>query len=304
MSLLSAASHVEKIPAIKGKAAKGLKDFTALIAGLQEQLEKTPDEVLRQIIARSGYRLMLLTGNEEDEERLANVEELITAAKQFVEEDESRTIVDFLESITLISDQDAWDGKQDSVSVMTLHASKGLEFPVVYIIAMEQGLLPHERSLHQDDELEEERRLAFVGMTRAKEELYLCHARLREYRGQTLYAVGSMFLDELPTQGIEDIDVSSSMANRNKFMNNWRGGNPAADPGWIDAGVMLEKARSVQDDDKPRYRSGMLVEHPTYGKGKVTSVDGVGATQKVKIRFSGSERTFLVRLAKLSIVKG
>src|SRR5439155_10040436 len=103
----------------------------------------------------------------------ANIEELVTAAKQFAAEDSNRTIGDFLENITLASDVDGWDEQQECVSIMTLHASKGLEFPVVYMVAMEQGILPHERSLSNNEEIEEERRLAFVGMTRAKEELYL-----------------------------------------------------------------------------------------------------------------------------------
>ncbi len=95
---------------------------------------------------------------------------------------------------------------------MTLHAAKGLEFPVVYMLANEQGILPHERSLAKDEDLEEERRLAFVGLTRAKEELYLSYARLREFRGQTLYAVPSMFLEELPPEGVENVDLSASGA--------------------------------------------------------------------------------------------
>src|SRR5262249_35087584 len=137
--------------------------------------------------------------------------------------------------ITLASDVDSWDEHQDCVSVMTLHAAKGLEFPVVYMLAVEQGLLPHERSQHKDSELEEERRLTFVGMTRAKEELYLCHARLREFRGQSLYAVPSMFLNELPAEGIELVDLSGSGGSV-RTMNAWRGGSPAAEQGWAEAG--------------------------------------------------------------------
>src|SRR5438105_9966511 len=123
---------------------------------------------------------MLRQGTEgEEEERLGNGEEVVTAGHQFQEEDSSRTIADFLENITLASDIDSWDEKQDCVAVMTLHAAKGLEFPVVYMLANEQGILPHERSINKNEELEEERRLAFVGMTRAKEELYLTYARMR-----------------------------------------------------------------------------------------------------------------------------
>ncbi len=153
--------------------------------------------------------MLLRDETNDDQERLANVEDLITAAKQFAAEDSSRTIGDFLENVTLASDLDSWDERQDCVSIMTLHAAKGLEFPVVYMAAVEQGLLPHERSIARSDELEEERRLAFVGMTRAKEELYLTHARSREFRGQTVYPVESMFFRELPEEAIEHIDLSS-----------------------------------------------------------------------------------------------
>jgi DNA helicase-2/ATP-dependent DNA helicase PcrA len=306
IGLLEAAEQVQKITTIKGKAARGLHEFAQIMADLHPYLDQSPEEVLRQILDRSGYRKMLQSGEEEDLERLANVEEFITAAKQFTKEDPSRTVADFVESIALVSDQDAYDEHQDSVSVMTLHASKGLEFPVVFMVAVEQGLLPHERSLQNDKELEEERRLAFVGMTRAKEELYLTHARLREFRGQTLYAVPSMFLEELPPEGINDVDESSSSAQRNRFMNDWRGGSPTADKGWIDAGILLDKGKSGKSDSEgPQYKVGMFVEHDSYGPGKVTSVDGVGAMQKVKVRFgSAGERTFLVRLARLTIVEG
>lgn len=112
------------------------------------------------------------------------------------------------ENITLASDVDGWDENQDLVSIMTLHAAKGLEFPAVFVLAMEQGILPHERSMAKNDELEEERRLAFVGITRAKEELYLTHCKMREFRGQTNYAVPSMFLEELPSNDVEEKDMT------------------------------------------------------------------------------------------------
>src|SRR5262245_51475017 len=225
MSLLAAAGDVARIPAIKGKAAGALRDFALLIQELRGHLEAAPDEVIRQVLDRSGYRRMLQDSrDEEDQERLANIEELVTAAKQFAAEDASRTIGEFLENITLASDVDGWDQQQNCVSIMTLHSAKGLEFPVVFMAAVEQGLLPHERSLHRSDEVEEERRLAFVGMTRAKEELYLCHARLREFRGQTLYAVPSMFLEELPHDGVEAVDVSASAGGTARAIQEWRSG--------------------------------------------------------------------------------
>lgn len=313
MSLLAAAAEVDKIPAIKGKAATGLKSFALMLSELQSTLEATPDEVIRQVIERSGYRRMLKASDDaEDQERLANIEELITAAHQFHQEDNSRTLSDFLENITLASDVDGWDEEQDCVSVMTLHAAKGLEFPVVFMLAMEQGILPHERSLGSDDDLEEERRLAFVGMTRAKEELHLCYSRLREFRGQVLYAVPSMFLEELPREEVEEKDLSSSGTGRLSAMNIWRAGRPADER--YDAGFPLPSARAKPkesfspaavaefDQGTKNFAAGMLVEHEVYGKGKITDVSGHGVLRKLKIRFSTGERTFIAEKAKLKVV--
>src|SRR5947209_4277172 len=238
LSLLAAAAHVEHVAAIKGKAAAGLRTFVQLMDDLRAVSEAAPDEVIRQVLNRSGYRAMLANSTDsEDQERLANIEELITAAKQFADEDSSRTLGDFLENITLASDVDGWDERQDSVSIMTLHSAKGLEFPVVYMTAVEQGLLPHERSLAKAEDVEEERRLAFVGITRAMEELYVSHARLREFRGQTLYAVPSMFLDELPEEGTQSTDLSVRSYASPPAIETWRGGSEAAEQGWAEAGI-------------------------------------------------------------------
>jgi DNA helicase-2/ATP-dependent DNA helicase PcrA len=311
ISLLSAAGEVDKIAAIKGKAATGLREFARLMHDLRQSVEAAPDEVIRQVLDQSGYRAMLKESNDaEDQDRLANIEELITAAKQFAAEDPSRTIADFLENITLASDIDSWNDVQDSVSIMTLHASKGLEFPVVFIVAVEQGILPHERSLAREEEIEEERRLFFVGMTRASKELYLCHARQREFRGQTLYAVPSMFLDELPAEKLEAVDLSVSAAGTRPVMDAWRGGAPAARQGWVDAGITPKVDRAPVQRSAPAnstdhsYAEGMLVRHDTYGQGRVTEVSGYGVLRKVKVRFAAAgERTFIADKAKLEIVR-
>jgi len=307
LSLLSAAEQVAHIPAIKGKAAVGLRDFAALIRGLAETVELPADEVIRQVLDRSGYRRMLQNSTDpEDQERLANIEELITAAKQFMAEDDSRTIGDFLESITLASDQDAWDEQQDKVSVMTLHAAKGLEFPVVYMLAVEEGILPHERSRMKHEELEEERRLTFVGMTRAKEELYLSHARVREFRGSAIYAMPSSFLHELPQDGVEFVD-QSRVNREGSAINHWRSGHEAADEGWEDAGVpprrLDEPPPPAPSGESIAYAIGMLVQHVSYGVGRVTNVNGYGASRKVKIKFpSYGEKTFIADKVKLTVV--
>jgi DNA helicase-2/ATP-dependent DNA helicase PcrA len=306
LSLLSAAGEVQKIPAIKGKASPGLREFAELFRDLAPLRDAQPDEVIRQVLDRSGYRRMLQDSrDEQDQERLANIEELVTAARQFAAEDSSRTIADFLENITLASDVDGWDQRQECVSVMTLHSAKGLEFPVVYMVAVEEGILPHERSMARQDELEEERRLCFVGMTRAKEELHLCHARTREFRGQTLSAIPSKFLDELPHDAIEEIDASAG-GGGTRAADVWRSGGPAAAPGWADAGVTPRHGSGTPKarDDDPGYAEGMLVKHATYGMGRVTEVSGYGALRKIKVRFATQgERTFIAAKVKLEIVR-
>jgi DNA helicase-2/ATP-dependent DNA helicase PcrA len=306
MSLLGAAAEVQKVTAIKGKAAKGLAEFAKLMLDLGQTKDAQPDEVIRQVLDRSGYRRMLMDSHDsEDQERLANIEELITAAKQFAAEDQTRTVGDFLENITLASDQDGYDERQDCVSVMTMHAAKGLEFPAVYMVAMEQGIAPHERSLGRKDEIEEERRLAFVGMTRAKEELYLCHARLREFRGNTMYAVPSMFLEELPPDAIQSLDLSLNAVRTQDATELWRTGGPATQQGWNDAGVRpLPPPVAPKKADDGRYREGMVVRHATYGEGRIVEVNGHGVLRKIKIRFrTAGERSFIADKVTLEVVK-
>ncbi len=308
LSLLSAAAEVQKIPAIKGKAAKALTEFVKLMQSLSAGKDAQPDEVIRQVLDQTGYRRMLLDSHDsEDQDRLANVEELVTAAKQFAAEDQTRTVGEFLENITLASDQDGYDERQDCVSVMTMHSAKGLEFPVVYLVAMEQGITPHERSLGRGEEIEEERRLAFVGMTRAKEELYLCHARMREFRGNTMYAVPSMFLEELPADAVQSLDLSLNAARGQDATAIWRTGGPAAQQGWTDAGVRplpppIAPA-PVTGGDSDRYREGILVRHATYGVGRIVEVSGHGVMRKIKIRFqTAGERSFIASKVTLQIV--
>jgi DNA helicase-2/ATP-dependent DNA helicase PcrA len=311
LSLFAAAAQVDKIPAIRGKAALGLKSFVAIMSELRQTSEQTPDQVIRQVLDRSGYLRALADSPEpEDQERIANVQELITAAHQFHAEDDSRTLADFLENITLASDVDGWDQEQDCVAVMTLHAAKGLEFPVVYLIAVENGILPHERSLMNRDESEEERRLAFVGMTRAQEELYLSHCRLREFRGQTLYTIPSPFLDEFAAQASHE-DLSASGSGGPRAMEVWRSHTASASRGWYDAGTFAPAkatsktaATAIEAPPVTSFAAGMLVQHDVYGVGKITQVSGHGVMTKVKIRFAkGGERTFIAEKAKLSVVQ-
>jgi DNA helicase-2/ATP-dependent DNA helicase PcrA len=300
ISLLSACGRADFVPGLKPKAVKALRDFHQMMMDLLPLVEAQPDELIRQVLDRTGYRKMLKDSrDEEDQQRLANIEELITAAAQFAAEDSSRTIRDWLENITLASDIDGYNEEQDCVAVMTMHAAKGLEFPVVFLVAVEMGILPHQRAVasQKEEEIEEERRLMFVGMTRAKEELYLTHARgIREFRGQDNYPIPSRFLDELPPEVLERVDRSGLAATA---ADRFRGGTDAARQGWSDAGIDIPLPSRPRLDDP--YAVGSAVRHATYGDGTVVGYSGFGATRAIKVRFrTAGERTF--RLSHVQLV--
>jgi DNA helicase-2/ATP-dependent DNA helicase PcrA len=205
LSLLDAARVAERLEGVPKKAGTALAEFAGLIDRLTQHAAKPVEELLGLVLSQSGYQEHLKASDAaEDEERLANVEELLTVARDFDERSGGEAqLEEFLEETALVNDTDLLDGENDTVTLMTMHASKGLEFPVVFITAIEEGLLPHERSREHPDELEEERRLLFVGITRAQEELHLSLARYREFRGQRRLTVPSQFLMELPVTEFE-----------------------------------------------------------------------------------------------------
>jgi DNA helicase-2/ATP-dependent DNA helicase PcrA len=217
---LDAVANAAAIPGMPKRAATAFAGFARLVAELTAATgrESAVASILETVLDRTGYRTLLAEEQEDDEEgqdRLSNVEELVTAARQF--DDTCTTTADdptavdplgaFLETTALVGDADAWDASADRVALMTLHAAKGLEFPVVYLVAMEDGILPHERSLDRPEHLEEERRLVFVGITRGREEVHASCARMRDYRGTRRISAPSLFLTEM--QGTETVVVGS-----------------------------------------------------------------------------------------------
>jgi DNA helicase-2/ATP-dependent DNA helicase PcrA len=209
MSRLEAAAAA--IPGMPTRAATALRAFARLHARLAATAgrEPTVTAVLEAVLDETGYRRMLAEEQDEVEDgqdRLANVEELVTAARQFDADHPPDRAADaeaggglggFLETTALVADTDAWDPEGDRVALMTYHAAKGLEFPIVYLVAMEDGILPHERSLDDGEQLEEERRLVFVGITRGREEVHASAARMRDYRGTRRVSPPSLFLAEM-----------------------------------------------------------------------------------------------------------
>jgi len=205
MTMLDAARQSGLIPELPKRAAVAVAKFVHMFDRLQAVAMAPVEEIMGLVLSETKYEEMLKnSGNEEEEDRLANIQELLTAAREFDEQNPGTGQLEgYLEQASLVNDTDAWEAETDRVTLMTLHAAKGLEFPVVFITAIEEGLLPHERSREKLDQLEEERRLFFVGITRAREELNLTMAKYRSFRGQTRMAVPSPFLMELPTSEME-----------------------------------------------------------------------------------------------------
>jgi DNA helicase II / ATP-dependent DNA helicase PcrA len=255
-----------------GRAAKALNQFAHMIQETKDQLDNlTATEVLSYIIEQSGYvKELQQQGTDEADNRIANIYELHNAVQQFQEDNEENSLEAFLASASLSSDLDDLNEKQQKVSMMTLHAAKGLEFPVVYLVGMEQGLLPHNRTLNDPLEIEEERRLCYVGITRAQEQLFLTYTRERRLWGNREPAVSSQFLQELPEELIDsNINVASSHRTR----------------------IRAERTSQAIDID---WSVGDRVLHHEFGAGEITHVLGSGKKATLAVKFLSMNVTKII----------
>ncbi|HMB06700.1 MAG TPA: UvrD-helicase domain-containing protein [Isosphaeraceae bacterium] len=315
LPLLAMARQAQNVPGLKDKAARALRDFGLLVDELAAIRDHTAEEVTRKLLALTGYRDYLAEeakGGNED--RLANLDELVSAAREFDHEHPGAGILDFMEEISLASAVDRWQEGAGAVTLMTLHAAKGLEFPVVFIVGLEQGILPHARAQESEREEEEERRLLFVGITRAERELYLSHCRVREFRGQRLATIPSRFLSELPEEPMIVRDRSGDESR--SLPNGWRrpGLGPAPASASAPREFRLTTAAELAGAPAPApaggdhlsaFRPGASVLHPQYGLGRIVAIDGAGPNRKGRIAFTlGGERTFILAKSPLRLVTG
>ena len=312
LPLMSMARESTNVPGLKDRATRALRDFAMLMGELVGLRDHAAEETLRKVLALSGYHKYLVEeAKEGGEERLANVDELVTAARQFDREHPGGSVLDFLEEVSLASAVDRWEDDTGAVTLMTMHAAKGLEFPVVCIVGLEQGILPHARSGESSAQLEEERRLLFVGITRARQELYLSQCRVREFRGQRTVTIPSQFLAELPEEPLRVVDFSDPMAGLPAIPRRPqppRPASPAPAPGGfklitaadLAAGKVLELSApaGVGGD----FRTGVHVIHPQYGLGRLVAIDGLGPNRKGKVAFAvGPQRTFVLAKSPLRL---
>ncbi|MEX0934308.1 MAG: UvrD-helicase domain-containing protein [Candidatus Saccharimonadales bacterium] len=231
ITLDQALIDINESPGLSSRAINAFASFARLINGAKEQ-SMTPSELVEYLLKKTGYQEYIDDGSIQAAERLENIKELATVTREFSE------IGEFLEEVALISDLDGMKETSDTLTLMTLHAAKGLEFPVVFIVGLEEGVFPHSRSLFEPEQMEEERRLMYVGMTRAMEELYLLHARSRMLYGQSNSNPPARFIAEIGGVSTTDSTVSTT---------------------GIGAG-------SIDVDD--------MVKHPVFGEGLVIAVEG------------------------------
>jgi len=278
-------------------ALQALAGFAALIAHLGELSATLPvPRLLERIVQESGYQAMLRDGTPEGEERWANVTELIGYSEEYADVPAPDGLHQFLENVALVSDVDSLDDTKSGVTLITLHQVKGLEFPVVFLCGLEEGLLPHVRALEEGDEgIAEERRLVYVGVTRAQHRLYLLHAFRRHLYGSGQLAQASRFLADIPAGMLEVVRRP--------------GGPPVSaprQPGAVREAVHAHAVRANPVEVPPqRHAEGMRVQHPKYGSGTILKSTMTRAGEEVVIRFDeAGMKIFAVADAKLSPAEG
>ncbi len=259
---------------VTGAGLKGIDAFHRVIDGGTAMLEDGPGAVLRHAMEESGYLAELVAeGTVESAGREENILELINVASEFT------TVDEFLEQVALVADSDDLDDG-NHVTLMTMHSAKGLEFPVVFIVGLEEGVFPHSRALNDPEELEEERRLAYVGITRAREKLVLSHSWSRSLYGNTQYNPPSRFLNEIPEELIEREGSVDSGIDSHRSSNDDRREFTRTMPSLSRATVSAP--RSV---DTSNFKVGDDVEHPTFGEGIIIDIRGTGEKAEASIRF-------------------
>lgn len=326
LSLLDAAREAPQVDGLSKRAATMVGKFVEIVSKLDAYIAGPAEEAVGAVIEHSGYKKHLELGEtEEDLNRLANIEELLTDARQFDEQIEREdgaesNLEAYLERTWLVNETDGWDDDTDKVTLMTLHAAKGLEFPVVFLLAVEDGILPHERSAQDPTQLEEERRLAFVGITRAEQELQISHALRRDYRGQRRIAIPSSFLMELPTDQMEaeqNAPTDEFGLAPDELIGDW-GDAPAEEvyneepkptettqasqpPAMTTGAAMLGSASLAAPRVSPdAFKVGMEVEHPELGIGKVLTLSGNGKGRRAAVVFPvHGEKRFVLAFSPL-----
>jgi DNA helicase II / ATP-dependent DNA helicase PcrA len=281
ISFATALTRPADVPDLAARSARSIEAFNELIGGLREIMNagSPVGDIAEAVLDRSGYLADLRASSDlQDESRIENLEEMVSVAREYDGRNPGGSLADFLEQVSLVADADQipeGENHGGMVTLMTLHTAKGLEFPVVFLTGLEEHVFPHERSLNDDRELAEERRLAYVGITRAEQRLYVTRAAARTWWGRPAYHKQSRFLSEIPEPLI---DWRRSAADATAA----GGGQPASERLARRTGVLAPGNRPV-----PSLSPGDRVNHDSYGLGTVLSVEGRGDDPEAKIDFGG-----------------
>ena len=282
---------------VGGRAATGIEKFLVMTTEIRK-LQAEPATIIEEALERSGYLAELQNERSvEAEGRLENLSELVGMAREY------ETVDDFLEQVSLVSDTDDIDEEESTVTLMTLHAAKGLEFPVVFLVGMEDGVFPHVRALGDPSELEEERRLAYVGITRAMQKLHLTSAWSRMMHGQTQYNPPSRFLDEIPSELINEIGGTRMLRSRRDRSGGGRtygggggseiptgrtfggGGRDSRSDDVVESAIAAANTPTPSGAESIGLKVGDDVRHSQWGEGVIVEIDGVGDKAEASVHF-------------------
>lgn len=294
VSLPEAALRATSISTLRGKAKTSLKEFGELILDLGRASELPLGQAVKQIIEISGYLKQFDENDIADRDRIDNVNGLVAGALELEQSEPEADLVRFLETVSLSSDLDGFDESSDIASIMTLHSAKGLEFPVVFMVAMENKILPHDRAMKNND-IEEERRLAFVGITRAMEWLQISYCVRRSSFGYQGMATPSSFLSEMPEDSLRREDVVAYQSAISGF-SPYRPGEESQENGYEEPAIQIYTSAS-EASKTDQFRKGMFVDHPIYGRGRILQLEGIAEGRKATVQFPtvGAKRFVLCK---------
>lgn len=324
-SMYEIIKHAEEFDLNRVKA--NAEEFINLIEELRlKKQELSISELLKEVLNKSGYtRALELENTVEAETRMQNLEEFLTVAIEFEEESADNTLPEFLESITLSSDVDEMQDEDNTVTLMTLHSAKGLEFPVVFLVGMEEGIFPGYKSIGEPKELEEERRLFYVGITRAKQFLHLTCAKHRTIFGSTSYNAVSRFIKEIPDNLLDGVVNNDQEEKFNDMSYNWEYGKTSA--GKVTTYKFDEAKNEIKQKstyqfrtaesflsslsqkqansgvDITKYKEGMRIYHKKFGEGIIQKIEAEGDDYKLDIQFDKSgHKRLMAKFANLEII--
>ena len=305
ISIYSAILESEKIDGLNSRALNAVQKFISLMGSLAAAFEKMDvPELINEVIEKTGYVDELKKENtKESTERIENIQEFYSAALEFKEKSEDKSLSAFLEKLSLVSDQDSLDDN-GGITLMTLHSAKGLEFPIVFIAGCEDGIFPHYSARDDKDELEEERRLCYVGITRAKQKLYMTCAKQRMLFGRIMFNPISMFVDEIPETYVDDLSKNDSslkvsydyksIFNYKKSQNNFLN-----QPSYVSQQIKPVSNSIDSNDVKP----GSKINHKIFGCGTIVSIKDSDSGKIITVAFDkGGIKNLMLNSAPIEII--